>query len=180
MKKNNLALHIIIILLLAAELVSRWNNYHLLEYLVKPCLMLWVAGYFYLNTSHSRRSVFIYLAFLFSLIGDIFLMIAGSDNKLFYAGVGGFFLAQIPVIIFYAISLISMSMSAANRKGLTNEESFLLVFSGSVLFVLSDSMIALNKFFTEIPKASFLIMLTYFPAQYLIMLGLIKEDHPKS
>jgi uncharacterized membrane protein YhhN len=68
-----------------------------------------------------------------------------------------------------------MSMSALNRKGLVSTNSFRLVFFGSVFFVISDSMIALNKFYADIPRSSFLIMLTYFVAQYLIMMGLIAE-----
>jgi uncharacterized membrane protein YhhN len=223
MKKINLLLNFIIICLFSAELVSRWNNYNTFEYLVKPFLMIWVAVYFYINTREFRRDFFIYLAFLFSWTGDLFLMVAHSNEMLFYAGVGGFFLAQlsyikafletgskaksgflfmnpawalpfliylaimlyfilggmhgvmIPVIVIYAVSLISMSMSALNRKGLVSTNSFQLVFFGSVSFVISDSMIALNKFYEDIPRSSFLIMLTYFVAQYLIMMGLIKE-----
>ena len=54
--------------------------------------------------------------------------------------------------------------------------SFKLVFIGSLLFLLSDSMLAFNKFHSEIPLAGFLIMLTYIAAQYLIMRGLILEE----
>lgn len=223
MKRINLLLHLLIVPLFAAELVSRWNGYHTFEYFIKPWLMIWVALFFYLNTRGTGRSAFIYLAFLFSWVGDLFLMTAHSNEMLFYAGVGSFFLAQlsyirvfillpgtvtrgfvfakpvralpfllylvamlalimggmkgimIPVIIIYAVSLITMSMAALNRKGIVSKASSNLVFAGSVLFVISDSMIAIDKFFTAIPKGSFLIMLTYFIAQYLIMQGLIRE-----
>lgn len=224
MKKLNALLHLLIIPLFAAELISRWNNFHTLEYLVKPWLMIWIIAFFWLNTRGENRSVFIYLAFIFSWTGDMFLMLAHRNEMLFYAGVGGFFLAQlsyikhflntpaaikegylikfpawtipfilylvavlylilggmkgmmIPVILVYALSLIVMSMSALNRKELVDKLSFRLVFIGSVLFVISDSLIALNKFYTDIPRASFLIILTYFPAQYLIMQGLIGSN----
>jgi hypothetical protein len=39
------------------------------------------------------------------------------------------------------------------------------------VFVLSDGLIAINKFTTLLPPASFWIMLTYIVAQYLIYLG---------
>ena len=80
-----------------------------------------------------------------------------------------------PVILIYALSLMGMSMMALNRRGRVNPSSFRLVFFGSLLFLLSDSMIALNKFSMEIPLAGFWIMITYILAQYLIMRGLILE-----
>jgi uncharacterized membrane protein YhhN len=46
---------------------------------------------------------------------------------------------------------------------------------GSLLFLASDSMIAINKFTTEIPMAGFWIMISYILAQYLIMRGLVLE-----
>jgi uncharacterized membrane protein YhhN len=150
-------------------------------------------------------------------------MVSHIDGLFFYAGVGGFFMAQlsyikvfagdirsdnkglvfnkpawlipfvlylaamlylilggmkgvmVPIITIYAFSLISMSVFALNRKGLVSVKSFNLVFFGSLLFVLSDSMIAINRFYTEFSGSSFLIMLTYFVAQYLIMQGLIED-----
>jgi len=81
-----------------------------------------------------------------------------------------------PVIMIYALSLIGMSMMALNRNGRVNRTSYLLVFLGSVLFVLSDSMIALDRFFREIPMSGFWIMLTYISAQYMIVRGLILEE----
>jgi uncharacterized membrane protein YhhN len=41
--------------------------------------------------------------------------------------------------------------------------------------VISDSMIAIDKFYTQIPLAGFWIMITYISAQYLIMRGLARE-----
>jgi uncharacterized membrane protein YhhN len=68
-----------------------------------------------------------------------------------------------------------MSMMALNRKGRVAQASYSLVFFGSILFLISDSMIALNKFFMEFALAGFWIMITYISAQYLIMRGLILE-----
>ena len=80
-----------------------------------------------------------------------------------------------PIILVYAISLIGMSMMALNRHSRVSHRSFMLVFVGSILFVLSDSMIALNKFYMEFSLAGFWIMLSYVAAQYLILRGLILE-----
>jgi uncharacterized membrane protein YhhN len=48
------------------------------------------------------------------------------------------------------------------------------VFIGAIVFVLSDSILAVNKFYNPIQKSSFIIMLTYLVAQYLIVNGILK------
>jgi len=80
-----------------------------------------------------------------------------------------------PVVFIYAVSLIGMSVFALNRKGLVGKRSFALVFAGSLLFVSSDSLLAINKFYTDLPYSGFLVMSTYIVAQYLIMQGLLSE-----
>ncbi|MDF1571157.1 MAG: lysoplasmalogenase [Bacteroidales bacterium] len=225
MSRTNKLLHLIFAVIVIVELTGRLIDNVLLEYPVKPLIMIWITLYFLLNARKRTFRNGVLLAFFFSWTGDIFLMFSGGyDNEmLFYTGVGGFFLAQVtyififllnaendikglllrnplwfipllgygvliywllypglegvmvPVILVYALSLIGMSLAALNRRDRVNYSSFRLVFAGSLFFVASDSMIAINKFHTEIPYAGFLIMLTYIIAQYLIMRGLILE-----
>jgi len=80
-----------------------------------------------------------------------------------------------PVVVLYAISLLGMSAAAFNRMGLTDPGSFRILFSGSLLFVISDTLLAINKFGTPIPNEGFLVMGTYMLAQYLIMMGLLSD-----
>lgn len=89
-------------------------------------------------------------------------------------------LATIPVI-FYAAILSSMVGFALNRYQNTHTKSFWLVLTGSVLFLLSDSGIALNFLATEngIPYGELFIMSTYLAAQYLIVEGLIRHSTTK-
>ena len=47
---------------------------------------------------------------------------------------------------------------------------------GAGVFVLSDSLIAINKFVMPLPYESFLIMVTYYLAQYLIVTGIAKQE----
>ena len=225
MKKNSsLYLHLIFAIIIIVELAGRLLDNIQMEYFVKPLIMIWIAVYFMLYTKKSTFTVPVLLAFFFSWVGDNFLMLSGRNELFFFAGVGGFFLAQLsyiyifakfsenggkgylqknpwlsifflayvagmllllfpglegmmkPIITIYALSLILMSMMALNRSGRVGTMSFKLVFVGSLLFLLSDSMIAFNKFHSDIPLAGFLIMLTYIAAQYLIMRGLILED----
>ena len=81
---------------------------------------------------------------------------------------------QIAVFV-YMITLLGMSSMALNRFGNGHPVSFSLVFAGSILFVLSDSMIAINKFLAPLPYEGILIMTTYIAAQYLIMSGILKQ-----
>ena len=222
-KNTSLILHVILILVALAELGGRLLDNINIEYLAKPLIMVWMALYFLLAVQKKTLILPVLLAFFFSWTGDLFLMFSGRDELFFYAGVGGFFCAQLtyifvftkyreaegqgylqqnplvglffiaylagilvllfpglegimkPVILVYALSLIGMSMMALNRKLRVSHASFLPVFAGSLFFVASDSMIAIDKFHTQIPMAGFWIMLTYISAQYLIMRGLARE-----
>ncbi len=78
---------------------------------------------------------------------------------------------KIPVVI-YALVMIVMVLNAVFRYGRTKPASFWLVFGGSALFMLSDSLLAINKFFKPINAAHFWIMITYILAQFLIVEGL--------
>lgn len=80
----------------------------------------------------------------------------------------------IPVIA-YSICLCSMGVGAAFRKSSVNDVSYLWVVAGAVLFILSDSTIALNKFLQPFEAASLLIMTTYAAAQWLIIWGMTKK-----
>lgn len=78
-------------------------------------------------------------------------------------------------VFVYMVALLSMSTMALNRFGNGHPISFSYVFIGSLLFVLSDTMIAINKFLILIPYEGILIMTSYISAQYLIMRGLLKQ-----
>nr|WP_262896717.1 lysoplasmalogenase [Fulvivirga marina] len=87
----------------------------------------------------------------------------------------------IPVII-YASIIVAMTIFALNRFGFTSQTSFGLVFLGAVLFMMSDSILAINKFMEPLPIAGFWIMLTYILAQFTIVQGLLlhKKREPSS
>lgn len=81
---------------------------------------------------------------------------------------------QIAVLV-YMLAILSMSAMALNRFGNGHPLSFTLVFTGSVLFVISDSLIAVNRFVINIPYEGLFVMSTYISAQYLIMRGILKQ-----
>lgn len=82
---------------------------------------------------------------------------------------------QIPIFIYGMVILIMVS-TARLREGLTSKISYRLAVYGSLLFVISDSLIAINKFYIEIPQAGFLIMITYIAAQLLLVKGVLLHE----
>ena len=81
---------------------------------------------------------------------------------------------KLPVTV-YGIVITCMMMAAFNRKNLVNGTSFTLVFFGAVLFVFSDSCIALNLFYHPFQFARIAIMSTYIMAQLFIIKGILAE-----
>lgn len=81
----------------------------------------------------------------------------------------------LPVGI-YGVSLLSVVAFAHLREGHTEKQSYQYALAGTVLFLASDTLIALGKFVVEIPLGGFWVMLTYIAAQYLIVKGVLR--HP--
>lgn len=79
----------------------------------------------------------------------------------------------IPIIV-YMITITIMAINTAERN--TNPKSYRMVLIGAILFVLSDSLIAINEFVKPIPFSTLLIMGTYVFAQYLIAIGFLKRN----
>lgn len=71
----------------------------------------------------------------------------------------------IPVVIYFFL-LMSVGISAVLGRN-----NHFLIIPGAFLFMISDSVIAVNIFITKVPNSSFWIMLTYYPAQFLITYG---------
>jgi uncharacterized membrane protein YhhN len=85
---------------------------------------------------------------------------------------------QIPVTI-YGIVITGMVISAVSRFGKVNDSSYLLVFLGALLFLISDSLIAFNRFKQPFPAAGLSIMITYIFGQFLIIAGMLKQYREK-
>lgn len=193
----------------------------LAHYIAKPIIMANVLLFAleHLGTQRNRYVVGFFVAILFSLAGDVLLMLPGDY---FVGGLAAFLIAhigyivaftfkhpqfaeepllqrkprviwaffayyvamisalwgalgalRIPVMV-YAAVITLMAIIALNRWKRVPERSFSYVFAGALLFVISDSLIAIHKFMLpELPLASFWIMLTYMAAQYLIAQGYV-------
>ncbi len=108
------------------------------------------------------------------------------DTK-FYFAIGGFWMFMvyllfphlgemlIPVMIYSLV--ISIMMGFAYYVQYVRKSALpQWIFWGAIFFVLSDSILAFNKFYTPLPIASLGIMSTYVVAQYLIVKGWINQN----
>jgi len=76
---------------------------------------------------------------------------------------------KVPVIV-YAAALLAMAWQGAERA-FAGAPGGVLVLAGGVLFVASDSMLALDRFRRPFPAAQPLVLGSYFLAQTLIALS---------
>lgn len=79
---------------------------------------------------------------------------------------------KIPVIVYMA-AILTMHIAALLRLANFSGLPFVLVYVGSISFIFSDAMIALNKWAGEFLNARLVIMTTYLLAQFSIALGSI-------
>ena len=195
-------------ILLAIEIYFSTSHQNSMVKITKPILMPLLM---LMALQLKVNDKYLYIALLFSLLGDIFLMFGG--NLYFMLGLGSFLLAHvfyillfknqfkfsllsvtpffaatlsyfmfikkgidpnllIPVSV-YCLVITLMGIFAAGRK--TNKYSYNLILIGSILFIISDSLIAFNKFYQPLPASSFWVMSTYGLAQFLIVLGWSKQ-----
>ena len=95
---------------------------------------------------------------------------------LFYILYDGLENMLIPVVI-YMLAILTMAVTAALRKGNVPNLSYNLVFIGVLLFLISDSILAVNKFYGDVAYEHILIMSTYAFAQFCIVMGIIKQKN---
>ncbi|MFT4939127.1 MAG: putative membrane protein YhhN [Paraglaciecola sp.] len=76
---------------------------------------------------------------------------------------------RMPVVIYMAV-IAAMTCSAIMVK--TSHRYILL---GAILFVTSDSLLAVNKFLFTLPFENVLIMGSYYAAQYFLIVGCVKK-----
>jgi uncharacterized membrane protein YhhN len=108
--------------------------------------------------------------------GVKFVLVGCALIWVLYPGLGSML---VPVIV-YAVVLMAMAIQAHRRRGATPDFSFTLVAAGAVLFVLSDALIAVQKFAFDVPYDRLLVMSTYIVAQFLIVEGLLRHQTSNS
>ena len=117
----------------------------------------------FLDKKNSKKIALIFITvLLIYAIGIFYLLKDGLGDML------------IPVIV-YMLVILTMVLTSTMRKDNVSNKSYNLVFLGAVFFVISDSFLAINKFYQPVPLSKIIIMSTYSLAQYLIVLGLLKQ-----
>src|SRR6187431_1073424 len=80
---------------------------------------------------------------------------------------------KLPVRI-YGIVISYMLIQALQTGRIKNSGAAIFMIAGAILFITSDSILAINKFYEPFEYAGIAIMLTYGIAQLLIMLGAVR------
>ena len=162
-----------------------WENPSLYKYAILAGLIFSLSGDVFLMLPSDR-----FLAGLFSfLIGHIGYIVAFTFET-------GFSFSLLPLLPFalsgtvmfailaphtgkmkfpvsaYIMVILVMVWQACARWSQTGETGALLAFLGAVLFVISDSVLALDRFRGKFKAARLLTLVTYFSAQWLIALSL--------
>lgn len=109
------------------------------------------------------------------LFGHIMLFFMGVFSLSYYSWIRDYLNdLRIPIMVYMMVISI-MVILAGYRYGRVNKFSFKLIYIGAIFFVMSDSILAYNKFAEPIPFSGVWIMGTYMLAQYLITMGTIER-----
>lgn len=79
-----------------------------------------------------------------------------------------------PAVMLYTMVITVMLLSALRAFGLHSGKAGRLCVWGALLFVVSDSVLAVEKFYSAFPGSNIVVMLTYGIAQWMIVEGSIK------
>lgn len=111
-----------------------------------------------------QKVILICLPFLVFLISLIFLINENLGEM------------KIPVIIY---GIVISSFGAVSLLNYNQEKSTtnLWLFLGAVIFIISDSLIAINRFYKPKEMYQVCIMITYIVAQYLICKAVIAKTY---
>jgi uncharacterized membrane protein YhhN len=176
-------LTVILIILLA--LLAKYPVTHLYRYLIVAGLVCSLAGDVFLMLP-ADRFVQGLLSFLVAHLFYIAAFLLAGEHAAVYmwAGLpllcyGGLMLwwlwpalgrMKAPVIV-YLLVILLMGWAALSRYLETRQAGSLLAASGALLFMASDSILAVNRFRGRFRPAQLLILSTYFTAQWLIALS---------
>jgi uncharacterized membrane protein YhhN len=80
---------------------------------------------------------------------------------------------KLPVIIYGAVISTMLALALHMQRVKYGNAGFYMM-AGAVLFIISDSVLAVNKFYKPFEWGSVITMITYAFAQLLIVIGVIK------
>jgi uncharacterized membrane protein YhhN len=133
------------------------------SFLLMQWLYIFVFGKKMKQTIFTSRSLLTLLPFLIYAALLFFLIAKKLTGPVLKCAIG-----------VYALSISIMAWTAF--LGIKSAPSRNLIFIGALLFLLSDSLIAVGRFLSPVPMQDLLVMGTYAAAQILITTGLIKAN----
>ena len=207
--------------------ISVAKNWRKAEYVLKPLTMVALLAWLWIVAGFSGALIWFALGLLFSLAGDIFLML---PREQFIPGLIAFLLAHlaylvglnqsappislpslilalfvaltslqiyrrisqglkksghgnlaVPVLVYtVVISLMLLSALLTLVRPEWNPMPALLVSAGALLFYISDTLLAWNKFVAPLKTGHLVVMVTYHLGQILIVLGATMQLGPIS
>lgn len=115
------------------------------------------------HNKHKKNKIFLMLTVAYGA-GLFYLLYPGLGDML------------IPVMV-YMIVILLMSNASYLREKRVSQMSFLMVFIGSLFFMISDSILAFTMFYQPLPMSNIWIMTTYATAQLLIVCGVLRQKN---
>lgn len=170
-------------------ILTKRHLIHLNQYLLIGGLIFCVMGDIFLDLN---RIANFKLAILVYLIGHLFYITIFHRNFVFNKKylipiilvsistlIIGYFLRDIPkdLLIPVLIYLLIIGIMVASSFLIKNVNW--LIWTGALIFMLSDTIIAVNKFIVPIPKSTFYNIGLYYIAQIALVTGLLFAYAPK-
>ena len=81
---------------------------------------------------------------------------------------------RLPIVV-YMFFVVSMASQSMGRFLILKNIPAALAAFGAIFFVLSDSLLAFDRFHSRLPAAAFLVLVPYYLAQWLIALSTFTE-----
>ncbi len=81
---------------------------------------------------------------------------------------------RAPVVV-YVLAIGVMVAQAIGRAGVLRDRPSVLVAVGAACFLVSDATLAINKFVTPLPVSAFWVLSSYYAAQCLIVVGMLRS-----
>lgn len=201
-------------LIILSAIITIWSKHvlnKLLFMIFKPLTMLLIIFLLLFTwNGHAQYAFWILFGLIFSLVGDIFLMLS---KKYFKYGLFAFLVAHVfyiyaftmnvhqynyfilSIVLIYSVLMflylknslgsnilpvavyiivISFMLWTAISRYLDQTNLLnLFVLTGGILFVISDTVLAINKFKKQLMFSEEIVLLTYYTAQILFVLSTI-------
>lgn len=108
------------------------------------------------------------------------LVLFGAGMAIWLIASGGVAGGLIPPVMLYLIVILTMATIAGARYKSEPTPENRTVLIGALFFVVSDSLLAVNKFIQPLPYSGVLVLGTYYYAQECILLGWVRGKNGKS